>query len=399
MKFLCLLIFFISSLYSQEKFLSLKVANFEKHSWWSFHNHYGLNIKNPYLKFSFKDKYKKTSISIDSFVSSDRLILGESFLKRDINDFLEIKVGRYYRDFSKYLNNDISSGSMLISNNSQPMPKIGLLGKYHIKRSDNIFLDYGISHGTFDKNNIYNEAPNLHGKFLYLTKVFDNVEFSVGFVHQAMWGGSTYINGKFPASFQDFLKVLISADGNIKNGQPHANALGNHLGIWDFLFLKKYKENKFKFYYQHLFEDTSGLRFANRFDGLWGFEYENQSTQTNLVIEFINTINQDRDPPYVNESYYNNAEYNLGWSYKGYVIGNPFIDNINPNPSKIVHVGLQSFSKNKYYYKAKISKKTHIKSDIYYDIKIGRELKNILFSVCTWGGTVKNYGFEIDYRL
>jgi hypothetical protein len=86
--------------------------------------------------------------------------------------------------------------------------------------------------------------------------------------------GRKYIfNGKFPSSFNDFWKVFISADGEKLEGQPHANALGNHLGIWDFYYSKKNKSNIFKFYYQHFFEDTSGLRFQNRFDGLWGFEY------------------------------------------------------------------------------------------------------------------------------
>ena len=107
--------------------------------------------------------------------------------------------------------------------------------------------------------------------------------------------------------------------------------MGNHLGIWDFYYSKKNNDNIFKLYYQHFFEDTSGLRFQNRFDGLWGIEYINLSSKLNFLLEYINTSNQDRDPPYVNENYYNHFEYTLGWSYKGYVIGNPFINNI---PSK-----------------------------------------------------------------
>ena len=76
----------------------------------------------------------------------------------------------------------------------------------------------------------------------------------------------------FQVGFNDFWKVFISADGEKVEGQPHANALGNHLGIWDFYLNKKNKSNVLKFYYQHFFEDTGGLRFQNRSDGLWGFE-------------------------------------------------------------------------------------------------------------------------------
>jgi hypothetical protein len=64
------------------------------------------------------------------------------------------------------------------------------------------------------------------------------------------------------------------------------------------------------------------------------------SLKLNYVLEYINTSNQDRDPPYVNENYYNHSEYTLGWSYKGYVIGNPFIKyNV---PSKIIHSGISN---------------------------------------------------------
>ena len=35
--------------------------------------------------------------------------------------------GRYYRDYSRYLNDELSSGSILISNNAQAMPKIGVV--------------------------------------------------------------------------------------------------------------------------------------------------------------------------------------------------------------------------------------------------------------------------------
>ena len=42
----------------------------------------------------------------------------------------------------------------------------------------------------------------------------------------------------FRSSFNDYLKIFISADGPLLDGDAHANALGNHLGIWDFYFQK-----------------------------------------------------------------------------------------------------------------------------------------------------------------
>ena len=41
--------------------------------------------------------------------------------------------------------------------------------------------------------------------------------------------------GNQPSAFKDFLKIIISADGHDEGGS-HVNALGNHLGIWDFYY-------------------------------------------------------------------------------------------------------------------------------------------------------------------
>ena len=102
-----------------------------------------------------------------------------------------------------------------------------------------------------------------------------------------MWAGGTPSLGDFPSTLKDFLKVLISADGPRAASDPHANALGNHLGIWDFYFEKFNHEKKIKLYHQHLFEDSSGLRFANRYDGLWGFELVDKMKKSNFLPDSL----------------------------------------------------------------------------------------------------------------
>ena len=129
-----------------------------------------------------------------------------------------------------------------------------------------------------------------------------------------------------------------------------------------------------KFYYQHFFEDTSGLRFKNRTDGLWGFEFTDLRYKIDYLIEYLNTSNQDRDPPYVNDSYYNHTEYTLGWSYRGNVIGNPFINNLIPNPSEVVHFGIQSFKDQVIQYKLLLSRQIDTKDSLKYSIQIGKNM-------------------------
>ncbi|MDB3980067.1 capsule assembly Wzi family protein [Candidatus Marinimicrobia bacterium] len=401
MKLYFLIIFFLALAYPQSEIkISLDIKNNKDIDWWSKYNNNGIAFKKNSIYSSYNKQINNSKFFLSLHASTKKILIGESYFSQNISKENVIKLGRYYRDFSKYLNDDLSSGSMLISTNAQPLPKLGFVGEYQLKNNNKVSFNYGVSHALLGTNSTYNKSPYIHGKFIYINNKKDNREFGIGFVHEAIWGGSSSLTGKFPSTFNDFLKVVISADGEKKEGQPHANALGNHLGIWDFYYIKNFKINSFKIYYQHLFEDTSGLRFANKLDGLWGIEYQDFSRKINFLLEFINTSNQDRNPPYVDEAYYNHSEYTLGWSYNGYVIGNPFLNNITPNPSKVVHFGMNSFENNKYPFKVLLSRKVDINDSLKYSINFGKNFDNFLFLLfINKEEEKKNMGIKISYNL
>ena len=369
--------------------------------WWSTYNSYGIKPSKVRFAYQFNNKNKKINYNFSIYGSPDRIYIGETFLKYKLFDQTSIKVGKYYRDFSNYLNDSLSSGSMLISTNAEPMPKIGMLSSYDFIKDKNIQLNFGIAHGFFEKNQLYKNAPMLHEKFIYLNYFTNNKEWGVGFVHEAMWGGSTDEYGDFPGSFNDFLKVFIAADEPLRDGQDHANAMGNHLGIWDFYYKRNIGNKTIKAYYQHFFEDTSGLRFANRVDGLWGLELKNYIPNTIILFEYLDTTNQDRDPPYVNDTYYNHAQYTLGWSYKNYAIGNPFLDYLNPNPSEVFHIGFESNEAKDYSYKFLISRRINQSDTIKYKINFGKVINQYLIAICITGeeGREDNIGLQFSYSL
>ena len=398
-----LLIISLTKLSAQEvnSQYSLVLTPHINNQWWSKYNNYGQEPSKIYLNYMNNYKKKKNELSMNIFASRDKVYVGESFLQSKLFDNTYLKAGKYYKDFSSYLNENLSSGSLLISNNAEPMPKIGLLSSYQFKQSQNFDFNFGISHGLFAKSTIYKTAPMLHEKFIYLNYFKDQNEFSIGFVHEAMWGGSTEEYGNFPHSFKDFLKIFISADGPFFEGQSHANALGNHLGIWDFYYKRVISDKELKLYYQHFFEDTSGLRFDNKSDGLWGIELSNFLKNTNILFEYLNTTNQDIDPPYVNENYYNHYEYQEGWSYKGYSIGNPFINYLDNNPSKVFHLGVSAHEVNKYTYKFLLSRKIDISDAIKYQISIGRMVNQCLIGIIVSGEESKgnNMSIQLSYDL
>ena len=385
---------------------NLQLTSDLSNQWWSQYNNYGKKISKIYFNYDGVFKYDNLSLNINIFALGDKIYLGESFIQSKLFNNTYLKAGKYYKDFSSYLNEFITSGSMLISNNAEPMPKIGITSSYELKRNKYIYFDFGISHAFFEKSPIYKTAPFLHEKFIYLNYTRNKNDFGVGFVHEAIWGGSTE-DYNFPNSFKNFFKIFISADGPLLEGEPHANALGNHLGIWDFYYERIIDEKEIKLYYQHFFEDTSGLRFQNKSDGLWGIELTNFIKNTHILFEYLNTTNQDRNPPYVEENYYNHGQYAEGWSYKGYVIGNPFINagnaqaDLDVNPSKVFHLGVKNEQPNKYSSKLLLSRKVDISDSIKYYLSIDKIFNQYLIGIIFTGeeSMGNNLGIKFAFNL
>ena len=364
-------------LFAQEQKIELKIqSNLESlDSWWLEKNNFGIEPTNFNFQGSWELKTLKTTYAINILAQEESIYFNESFIKHNFSDKTFLRVGRYYRDFSHYLNDELSSGHMLISHNAKSMPKIGLVTSQKIKKLEKIDFDFGIAHGFFDKNDLYNKAPLLHEKFLYMNIRKNNYQVSIGFVHEAMWGGSTVEDGDQPNTFKDFLKVLISADGPDEGGS-HVNALGNHLGMTELFFQKNNNNQILKLYYQHFFEDTSGLRFRNEIDGLWGVELKNYIPETTILFEYLDTTHQDMNPPYINDAYYNHGTYSMGWSYKDYTLGNPFINHLEVEPTEVFHMGISGKILSDYQYKIKASRRININDPVKYKLIFGKTMDN-----------------------
>ena len=412
--FVTLILISISSrIIAQDKSwsLALKAHPINSNYFWLEKNNFGRKVSD--FNFDSHFQFKKSRITYMVNIFSDTshnkiesIYLNESFIKYELSNETFLRAGKYYRDFSKYLNDELSSGSMLISHNAQAMPKIGLITSKNIKKNKRVTFNFGIAHGVFKKNDSYPKAPLLHEKFIYIDIKKNDYEFGIGIVHEAVWAGEI-VGYKFPKKFKDFLKILISADGPQLPGEPHANALGNHLGIWDFYYKKQNEEKLLKLYYQHFFEDTSGLRFANRFDGLWGIELSNYIKNMNILFEYLNTTNQDRDPPYVQDAYYNHYQYDEGWSYKGYTLGNPFITHLKVEPVKVFHLGVNGKILSNYHYRFKAARKINISDKVKYELVITKKfdkknqtsISDLNIYIMNNENRKNGLGISISYRL
>tara|TARA_B100001248_G_scaffold207794_1_gene161832 strand:- start:699 stop:1955 length:1257 start_codon:yes stop_codon:yes gene_type:complete len=403
-------LFFLSNLNAQNKIEFDYSSINNEEFFWIQNNNYGFINSDNLLNISIKNKVGNINYLIslsNGYSGNESFTFGETFIDYHINKNIYLIGGKYYRKFSLYLNDRLSSGSLLISNNARPIPRIGIGGNKKLPMNEKVEFDWGISHGFLKKTRFYSDAPYLHEKFVYLKSSFKSrVKFGVGFVHTAIWAGTTIDTihnnnpGDQPDSLKNFLKVFIAADGPLLGNEPHANALGSHNGIWDFYIESNFNTNKLKFYYQHYFEDTSSLRFANKTDGLWGIELNDELNNNIFLIEFLNTTNCCLDPPYQNDIYYWNYQYNDGWRYKDLTIGNPFINRDKMiEKSKIVHIGLvQNFYNNSI--SLKVSKKINVNDILRYKIEYEKNFGNFLGKLILVGNEYSSsFGFGAAYSF
>lgn len=286
--------------------------------------------------------------------SSSKVYLNQFYVTGKAYIF-QIDIGRKMRRIGENPEN-LTSGSMALGKNTTPIPMVNISVPEFTPvpfTYDLIQFRGNLAHGWLDDDR-YVEDVYLHEKTLYLQGGLEHwpVKPYAGMVHFVQWGGtSSNPNvGELPSSFDDYLSVFFGkGGGETAPGGEQINALGNHLGIWDFGIKAESKSYTYQVFWQHFFEDYSGLMFRNIGDGLWGgsIKKKDKSMVSGMQWEVIYTKKQsgpgeaDRPgntPHCVEENcgfkyggrdnYYNNFIYRSGWTYKGRNLGNPLLMNV-----------------------------------------------------------------------
>jgi len=269
----------------------------------------------------------------------------------------------------------LSSGSFSVSGNALGIPQVSLSVPeyYTIPVFDGLFAVKGnFAHGWLGTlplgvdYRIQKSKTYFHQKSLYarIGKIHSKLKFYGGFNNQVFWGN---YNNIFPESYDDlttwseFVKVVF--------GQVHEGSkVGNHIGSVDVALEFQLKNIKILMYRQNLYDIGALSKLANLRDGLSGLTITNNSQVQNgrvhwhkLLFEVFYTKNQageswSKPTKSGAENYYNNYQYENGWSYQHQSIGNPFItdrryavDNLASHPSNyfinnrliLIHMGLE----------------------------------------------------------
>lgn len=265
---------------------------------------------------------------------------------------------------SEMVNPELSSGDMLFSGNSRPIPqaRLGIERYTRVPWTNDWLAVRGyISMGRFTDDGFQKtftaesgkrtEDVLFHSKGIFL-KVGDAekypLTFEGGLEMGAQWGGTIYrADGKvieMPHGLKDMFKAIFPS-GSTDNGDPVmagevSNVQGNHVGEWSAAldWHEKGRDWGARLYMEHFFEDHSMMFFDYEWkDMLLGVEVDVPSNPvvSTFVYEYLNTKFQsgavywDHTPEIPEQvsgtdNYYNHYMY-AGWEHWGMGIGNPLL--------------------------------------------------------------------------
>ncbi|MFD2936735.1 capsule assembly Wzi family protein [Spirosoma flavum] len=285
--------------------------------------------------------------------TSSQLILPVAYASL-LSKHFELYVGRR-REVFGLGDTLLTSGSYSWSGNALPV--------YKIQFGTRGFVPLGFTKGVVALNGMYahgwfSNTDSIQNSFLHQKALFvrislfrNRVRLYGGLTHSAQWGGYSNVirnglytvHGKIPSSLQTYKDIILVRqppnDPTQYSSFDLSNQAGNHLGSIDMALEVDNDQANWFLYYQHPFEDKSGVAFQNMPDGLYGIRWKNKHTDayngfrlTQITAEFLTTLNQtnfnfDIGSRLYNgaDDYFNNYQYVDGWTHKQRVIGTPFL--------------------------------------------------------------------------
>lgn len=271
--------------------------------------------------------------------------------------------------------NLLSTGSFAKGTNAKPIPQVrlGTNGFWTVPFTKEwVQINFDFGYGKFLDSDYHEAASYIdgrlasayvkdalyHQKHLYIRSNPEKALFvTVGIEHAVQFSGTSYLLDhdelrvkKKSARLKDFWDVILPlGDSNYyENDNSWEDWIfGNHLGSmtcqigWNIN-----RQHQVQAYLDNPFEDGSGIRKGNGWDGIWGLQYHNRGSGRQVLrgalFEYVQTTNQcgplhwdsgDQPEPvrsqitdYVtgNDNYYNHGIYGC-YAHYGMTPGNPLI--------------------------------------------------------------------------
>lgn len=218
----------------------------------------------------------------------------------------------------------LSSGAVAKGSNAKPIPQVhvGTNGFWTVPYTKgwlqvNADFGYGkLMDSDYREKQFYREGSGnwhyatgamYHQKHLYFRSNPEKMFFvTAGIEHVALFGGKGYsietgemVVKEKPVNLKAFWKAILpTGDSNyFENDALEDWVFGNHLGSMTVqLGWNINKDHQLQAYVDDIFEDGSGMRKGNGWDGLYGIEYKNKAAGRQYVrgavVEYLQTTNQ-----------------------------------------------------------------------------------------------------------
>jgi len=276
--------------------------SFQPH--WQVSNKYGIFDRNEQTEFvglfglayqrQFGKKFKLEAEAEFNFKSELSTSYFQQLYFNLYYGSLQLKLGKEAYTIGQY-SDELSSGSLFVSNNAQPVPRIGIgfyeytpvpfVGKYFSYKG---MMNFGV---LDDDRSAYNgtDKPYYHEKNLYLKSNFLPVNVHAGVNHSALFGGTLPNGREIPV---DFWATFFGKGSEKVGGGEATNAAGAHFGLYDFGLNWNIKETHFQLYYQAPFADNGGMQLLKNKDQQLGIliNLKENGFISNLNYEYINTL-------------------------------------------------------------------------------------------------------------
>ncbi|MEK6481645.1 capsule assembly Wzi family protein [Catalinimonas sp. 4WD22] len=302
---------------------------FDASTYLTLSNHHTFGGKGPIRQYYGRYTDQPTSniiygVSINNHNHFKKTFLSEAYAKVKWHA-LRLDIGRY-KEVVGEVDYQLSSGSLGISGNALPIPKVSLAIPSY---TDVPFIAPGwiqvkgqFSNGWMDSDSLVSKAY-LHQRSFYVrlgkkplvnARKFTTINLYGGLNQFVVWGGESSKGNKLPGEWIDiFTKAAVP---------------GNNLGFFDYGATLTTRDFNLTAYTQVPFESKTNMnpfRIKNRLVGVSWTNHQTDAILSALTFEAINTTWQDNTSPTGRADYnfYNNERYTNGWTYQGNIIGTP----------------------------------------------------------------------------
>jgi len=210
--------------------------------------------------------------------------------------WLNIKIGAK-SDTVRFAGLSHTNGNMMWSNNARPLPGFTL--------STNDYIPFFFWKKWFTVKALYEENilidkrdmknAMLHHKYLYGKAKMKDWIFTLGLDHWVYWGGTSRTLGTTPGIKYYPRYIFGMKGGESSSLSDQANSSGSSIGMYVLEVAKNFGGHTLTFYWNHPFEDRSGLELANMPDGVWGLHFRNKKRValfSDIVYEYMGTLSQ-----------------------------------------------------------------------------------------------------------